>query len=172
MRDLRTQIPIFLSRPLELSPDQAATLRVTERLIRRVGCEPLTLRVSGDLQFPVREVYALARRCCGGVILGFSQYAMIAGFKKRGSAKEQEVGDEPILLPSPWNQIEAGLLFGLGLPLLIFREPSVEGGIFDVSGDLFILDMPVAKMTRKRREELSAVVTRWAAEVRTKYYDF
>jgi hypothetical protein len=33
---------------------------------------------------------------------------------------------------TPWNQLEAGVLYALGLPLLVFREAGIEGGVFDL----------------------------------------
>jgi hypothetical protein len=121
----------------------------------------------------MREVYALARRCCGGVILGFEQYAMASGLRKRGTLSESKVDAEPIRLPSPWNQIEGGILFGLRLPILIFREVGVEGGIFDSgSSGVFIHPMPDRNTSRRAMRDMKSVIEHWAASVRNTYYDY
>lgn len=77
--------------------------------LRRLGMEPCSISRSAE---PLRDVQSLATGCAGGLILGFE------------------------LRPTPWNHLEAGILYALGLPLLVFREPAVRGGIFDdeVSG--------------------------------------
>ena len=67
-------------------------------------------------------MYALARRCSGGVIMGFGQYRITRGTRKAGTRAELRIDGKPVRIPSAWNQIKAGLLFGLGLPLLVFRE--------------------------------------------------
>jgi len=37
---------------------------------------------------------------------------------------------DTVSFPSPWNHLEAGILFGLRLPLPIFRESTILGGVF------------------------------------------
>ena len=39
--------------------------------------------------------------------------------------------NDPYVAPTPWNQLETGLLFGLGLPLLVLKQEGITGGIFD-----------------------------------------
>ena len=80
---------------------------------------------------PLREIYVIARHCHGGIILGFEQIQASAGVLKRGTKEEKLISKtKPLVFPTPWNQLEAGILFGLKLPLLIFREPGITGGIF------------------------------------------
>ena len=54
--------------------------------------------------------------------------------------------------------MEAGILFGLGLPLLVFRENGISGGIFD-SGvtDVFVHRMPPPNITAEKRQEMREV---------------
>src|SRR5437667_6805088 len=55
--------------------------------------------------------------------------------------------------PTAWNNLEAGILFGLGLPILIFKEDGISGGVFDNGvTDVFIHKMPVAKPSAKDDE--------------------
>lgn len=52
-----------------------------------------------------------------------------------------------MLFPSPWNHLESGILFGLHLPLLVFAEEGVSGGVFDRGvTDVFIHRMPSPTM--------------------------
>jgi len=65
----------------------------------------------------------------------------------------------------------AGILFGLRLPILIFRERGIEGGVFDPGvSDVFIHEMPAPTDTKARKEGLSDVFLKWQAEVRRQYY--
>lgn len=167
------RIPIFLSRPLDLSARQLRSLRVVERGLRKIDFDLLTLGLGASpTDSPLREVYVLARRCSGGVIMGFEQYEITKGTRKSGTRSEFRIDGRPVRIPSPWNQIEAGILFGMRLPLLIFREEGVEGGIFvEGSSDAFVHPMPVPNMNRKQKQELQEVLIRFSAKARRFYYD-
>ena len=74
-------------------------------------------------------------------------------------------------MPTPWNHLESGILFGLGLPLLIFRESRIEGGVFDPGvTDVFIHPMPSPADESARKTALGEVFLKWQAEVRRHYY--
>ena len=111
----------------------------------------------------------IARHCSGGVILGFEQYRSLTGIRKPEAPEEQRQG-APVSIPTPWNHLEAGVLFGLRLPILIFREHAIEGGVFDPgASDVFIHEMPAPTDTKARKEALSDVFLKWQAEVRRHY---
>jgi len=115
-------------------------------------------------------VYVLGTHCSGGIVLGFEQFFAQDGVFKRGTAKENRV-DTGVSYPTPWNQLEAGVLFGLGLPLLVFRDESIHGGIFDPGvTDVFVHRMPPPDMTPEKRQELRELFLKWQARVRERYY--
>jgi hypothetical protein len=67
--------------------------------------------------------------------------------------------------------LEAGILFGLKLPILIFREQGISGGVFDDGvTDVFIHKMPVSKPTNSDRESLKEVFLKWHARVSAHYF--
>src|SRR5437764_5332665 len=75
-------------------------------------------------------------------------------------------------MPPPWNHLEAGILFGLRLPLLSFREKEIEGGVFDRGvSDVFIHDMPAPGDNAAQKAGLGDVFLKWQAEVRRHYYE-
>lgn len=89
--------------------------------------------------------------------------------------------DDPVMIPTPWNHLEAGILYGLGLPLLVFRETVkdvkgrnmnwVKGGIFDEGvSDVFVRDMPTEEETGVVHPELKHVFLKWHARVAARYY--
>jgi hypothetical protein len=165
------KIPVFVSCPTDLSPSQQQSRQIVVRQLSRFGLEPRALgRSDYPTEFPLREVLVIARHCSGGVILGFEQLRCIRGITKPGTPSEAKInGGLP--LPTPWNQLEAGILFGLGLPLLIFREEGIQGGVFDEGvSDVFVHDMPVATDTPERRRQMGEVFLKWQADVRSRYY--
>jgi hypothetical protein len=165
------RIPVFVSCPTSLSPEQESRRKVIVRELDRLALEPRALgRSDYPTNLPLREVLVIARHCSGGVILGFEQARMTAGVVKPGTPSERAV-DEPISQPTPWNHLEAGILFGLGLPLLVFREEAVSGGVFDNGvTDAFVHPIPRVGLRRPEREALDEVFLKWGSRVREHYY--
>jgi hypothetical protein len=164
-------IPVFVSCPTSLSEEQSASRALILRQLKRFSLEPRALgRSDYPTEFPLREVLLLARHCSGGVILGFEQYRSLGGIQKPG-APEEKTHDGHVSIATPWNHLEAGILFGLHLPILIFREYGIEGGVFDPGvSDVFIHEMPTPADTKSRKEALGEVFLKWQAEVRRHYY--
>ena len=166
------KIPIFVSCPTDLSPAQEASRKVILKELGNLDLEPRAIgRSDYPTELPLREVLILARHCAGGVILGFVQFESKLGILKPGTERQKEANDR-IAFPTPWNQLEAGILFGLQLPLLVFREEAVEGGVFDVGvTDVFIHKMPARTIAGDAKKALGQVFLKWQAAVRTKYYE-
>ncbi len=69
------------------------------------------------------------------------------------------------------NHLEAGVLYSMALPLLVFAEDGVTGGGFDRGvTDVFVHHMPSPDMTAESRRGLQAVFQNWQASVRAHYY--
>lgn len=162
------RIPVFVSCPTSLNNDQElARTRVMDELeLLRLESRALG-RSDYPADLPLREVHVLATHCSGGIILGFEQFHATSGTLKRGTPDEKSLSGE-VVYPSMWNQLEAGVLYGLGLPLLVFREEKIEGGIFDIGvTDVFVHKMPTAKTSS---DELREIFLKWQARVREHYY--
>jgi hypothetical protein len=165
------RIPVFGSCPTSLNNDQEATLTVILSELGDQGLEMRTLgRTDYPVDFPLREVFTLARQCCGGIILGFTQFDCAMGTFKRGTPEEHR--QKAARFSTPWNQIEAGILYALRLPLLVFREPGIAGGVFDAGAtDAFVHQMPGFSLLRAEKDELRDLIRRWSGRVRGRYYD-
>jgi hypothetical protein len=123
------RVPVFVSCPTSLNSDQHLRREVIVRLMEEMQLEPRALgRSDYPTDYPLREVAVIAQHCSGGVILGFTQFSATAGVWKPGTNSERPLdGKNPAPFPSAWNHLEAGILFGLRLPLLIFREKGISG---------------------------------------------
>lgn len=165
-------IPIFGSCPSHLNGEQDEVKRMLLGELGRVGLEWRSIgQTDYPTKFPLLEVFALAKHCSGGLILGFSQFETNQGIWKKDTPYEKKQKGR-LAIPTPWNQLEAGILFSLRTPLLVFRDPDVAGGIFDVGvTDLFIHEMPKRKLSTKERKALREVFQRWSAEVITNYHN-
>lgn len=166
------KIPVFVSCPTSLSPEQDKKRAIIINILEDLQLEPRALgRGDYPKDFPLKEVYIIAKHCAGGIILGFEQLYIEAGKRKRNCSGEKDITQQnPVLLPTPWNHLEAGILFGLKLPLLIFKEDGIEGGVFDYGiSDAFIHTMPGAVPDKSKLDELKQVFLKWFAQVSSTY---
>jgi len=112
----------------------------------------------------------MVKHCSGGIILGFEQFRASGGEFKPGSPNAKATTSS-VPFPTPWNQLEAGILFSAGLPMMIFREAGISGGVFDVgTSEVFIHQMPNATTKPDSLDDLDSVFQNWVARVRTHYY--
>jgi hypothetical protein len=115
-------------------------------------------------------VLTLAKHCAGGVILGFCQFETRQGIEKKGTIEEKVIRHR-VVFPTAWNQLEAGILFALAKPLLVFREEGILGGIFDNGvTDLFVQSMPAGRMKAKERNAFREIMRKFASKVHNQYY--
>ena len=164
------KIPIFVSCPTKLDAAQEATRALILEKAEEYELDPHSVGRPGDyaVDTPLLEAAILARHCAGGLVLGFTQTFMERGVKRRGSPDEQILLGVP--LPTPWNHLEAGLLFSQRVPLLVFREQGVVGGIFDAgASDLFIHSMPDPGRGDDVRR-ISELMLKWHAHVYQEYH--
>ena len=156
------KIPVFVSCPTMLNKKQESYNRKIDKILERFGLERRALGISDyPVDYPLKEVYAIAKHCAGGIILGFEQVYVENGVKKRGTDKEATISSA--VFPTPWNHLEAGILYSLGLPLLIIKEKQVSGGIFDIgTSDKFIHNFDSDL-------NLDAVFASWSSNVYKKY---
>jgi len=165
-----------VSCPTSLNSQQEASRGQLTRLLDELNLEPRALgRSDYPSELPLREVLVIARHCAGGLVLGFEQFQATRGVWKRGlgarGGERRMKPAERVSFPTPWNHLEAGILFGLGLPLLIFRESTITGGIFDIGvTDVFIHKMPRGRMGAAEQESLKEVFLKWHGKVAAKYY--
>jgi hypothetical protein len=166
---MASKIPVFVSAPSDLSADQQQSY---DRILELLDRENLERRALGRSEYPsdypLKEVHMIARRCAGGMILGYSQSIATELHVKPGTRRART--DNDIKLATPWNQLEAGILFSLRLPLMVFREDGVTGGIFDIgTTDVFVNRLPIGKIGPEDNEQIIFSMQTWVARVREHY---
>lgn len=167
------RIPVFVSAPSSdnLNLDQEKSIVIIYKLVTRYKLEWRALgRSDYPNDLPLKEVLRMVKHCSGGIILGFEQFRSTRGERRRGSSKAEVINSD-VLFPTPWNQLEAGILFSAGIPIMIFREPGIAGGIFDIgTSEVFIHPMPTAATPAEAIDDLDSVFQNWVARVRRRYY--
>lgn len=169
---MSARIPVFVSAPTALSADQQASYDFIVELLAGEHFEHRALgRTDYGVDSPLKEVYSIARHCSGGVILGYEQMRAAKVQAKPGTSASATLRN--VSFPTPWNNLEAGVLFGLRLPLLVFRQDGVRGGVFDEGvADVFIQRLPVGIPDSEAASEIEIVVKHWAGSVRQNYRSY
>jgi hypothetical protein len=165
------RIPVFVSCPTSLSRRQDRSRQMILAELKRMQFEPRALgRSDYPTECPLREVLVIAKHCSGGVILGFEQSYAKTLIEKRSVPRKTKTSKE-VVMPTSWNHLEAGILFGLNLPLLVFKEEGIGGGVFDTGvTDNFVHSMPTEKLDSNQRRALGDVFLKWQYRVRDHYY--
>lgn len=166
------KIPVFVSSPTNLNTKQENARKRVVNELSSLGFEPRALgRSDYPSDFPLKEVLVIARHCAGGVILGFEQFRTKSGIWKYKTKKETKNKSE-IYFPTPWNNLEAGVLFALKKPMIVFKEGKIGGGIFDHGvSDVFIHQMPIGTLSSDQKQGLKESLLNWQRKVRANYYD-
>jgi hypothetical protein len=164
-------IPVFVSCPSKLNSSQERSRRIVSAELAVLNLEWRALgRTDYPTALPLKEVFGIARHCAGGIILGFEQAFAAKALRKRGTREQAPLDD--FRVPTAWNHLEAGILFSLGLPLLVFKEDGIRDGIFDNGvSDVFVHKMPRPGLRGNERKALSAVFLKWYSAVSRQYYN-
>jgi len=152
---------VFVSRPTWVSPDFHDGM---EAFLEFIQGHNLKHRTIGSTDFPTKcpldDVIGLMKECKGAVILGYPQIRIETGF-----IKSQEV-ESPILLPTEWNHIEAGLAYASGLPLLVFHHIGVSRGVFDRGAiSSFIYEVDFTDRGWPLKKHISGALLKWKQDV-------
>jgi len=168
----RMRIPVFVSCPSNLSKEQEESAKIIGALISKYKLEWRALgRSDYPNDLPLKEVLKMAKHCSGGIILGFEQFTTKSGVRLRGTKNEKPLKG-PIIFPTAWNQLEAGILFAQKLPMIIFKEDGISGGVFDLGvSEVFIHKMPNSKTSKEDLDDLDTIFQNWVAKVRNHYYE-
>lgn len=159
-------INVFISVGRPHKASQEKFLIKLERLLRKKGLCPMTLgRNSYNYKAPLAPVKLLMDKCNGAIIIGFERTHYLIGYDKQGSTEEQELLHR--YLSTPWNQIEAGMAFQKGIPILIMKEKHLaDYGILDPKlSDYYVLNIVLEKENIEFSKELIGMLDQWTDEV-------
>ncbi|GDY00602.1 hypothetical protein LBMAG48_30050 [Phycisphaerae bacterium] len=121
-------IPVFLSHPRPHNVQQSQLVDRIREYFRDRDMEPRTLGVSDyDTEVPLASIRRIMLECNGVLVLALRRYLVKSGeVHLAPSGKKSNIKKlANTWLTSPWCQVEAGMGFQLGLPVLVFREQGV-----------------------------------------------
>jgi hypothetical protein len=100
-------------------------------------------------------------QCCGTVVIAFERMHIAQGTERRGTSEEKRLDD--IRTPTVWNQIEAGMAYQRGHPLLVIVENSLrEEGLRGY--DWWVQSVPLGPAALQRNE-FAGVFADWKRRV-------
>lgn len=166
------RVPVFLSHPSRLNTIQQEFVDEVIRQIRRALLFPRTLPITE--QYPESPLTNIRR-----MIL--SSYGMVSlNLRQREVGLIQNNLNQPLTGQvwegSPFAQIEPGMAYQFGLPLLLIKEVGVEQtGIWSFGiGPFLILEwdstVPNPIETFFARTDWKSIFQNWISQVRAGYY--
>jgi hypothetical protein len=123
---------VFLSSPSVVDASHRAVQELIVGALRDRGASVKRIeRHEYSPSSPFGLVVSTMRECWGVVVVGLGQLQVKEACLRPGTAEQQVIRD--LSLPTPWNQIEAGMAVALGLPLLVVSD-CAKDGIFYLGG--------------------------------------
>ena len=131
-------IDIFLSIGKISTQKQEVFVSALETFFRSQGLNPRTVgRTDFSSQQPLKFIEEVMKSCAGTVVIAFERLFIESGVERRNSDSAQTIEQQK--LPSVWNQIEAGMAYVLGHPLLVIKENGLKPeGILEFGYDWYV----------------------------------
>lgn len=158
---------VFVSVGAAATPLQDMFIRAIEDRLRSEGLIPCTVgRNTFGSDAPLKTVTELLDKASGAVVIALERTFYPSGLERRGGANERPLND--VMLPTPWNQIEAAMAYCRGQPLLIIVEAGLKSeGLLERGYDWFVQwiePTPSALAT----PEFNGVLASWKSKVEAK----
>ena len=134
---------IFLSVGGTSNDEQERFVQAVENRLRAEGLTPNTVgRNKFSVDAPLRTVEKLMDECVGTVILALERSYFPTGVEKRGGERETSISN--IVLPTPWNHIEAAMAYSRRLPLLVIVQEGLKHeGLLEPGYDWYVQTVPL-----------------------------
>lgn len=157
-------IDVFISVGSTKKPEQEAFIQAVEQFLRDNGLNP---RCVGRTDFssvqPLKFIEQIMSQCSGTVIIALERIHIQNGLEKRGSNAEKLLSN--VNISTVWNQIEAGMAYLLGHPLLVIVERGLRTeGLLEPGYDWYIQSVDINNSTLHSRE-FAGVFADWKRRV-------
>ena len=131
-------IDVFLSVGRTSTPEQEKFVEEVQAFLQAQGLNPRTVgRTDFTTDKPLKIILDIMRICRGTVVIAFERIHVTEGIELPGG--NQAAALENISLPTVWNQIEAGMAYALGHPLLAIAESRLrDEGFLEKGYDWFV----------------------------------
>ena len=143
---------VFLSIGRIYTKEQEVFVSAIEDYLRENGLTPRALgRTDFSSQQPLKFIEEVMRECSGTVVIAFERLHIQNAIEFRTGDSEREHSN--VKIPSVWNQIEAGMAYVLGHPLLVIMEKGLKSdGILEFGYDWYVQHVEIDSKVLEGRE--------------------
>jgi hypothetical protein len=155
-------ISVFISHPTPYNKEQENFLSLIALELKNHGLNPINLgKNNWSFISPLKPIKEIMDTCVAATVIGLARHHSLIGYEKEFSKGSKELIHK--YSSSPWIQIEAGMAYQAGLPLLILKEDKVYGeGILDPQiSDSFVFEFELKKLQKKISPELKEIIRSW-----------
>ncbi len=159
---------VFISHPTPYNKHQECFLSLINLELKRHGLNPTNLgKNNWNFQSPLIPIKKLMDTCVAAIIIGLERHHSYIGYEKEFSKNSKELIHK--YSSSPWIQIEAGMAYQAGLPILVLKEDKVYAeGILDPQiSDSFVYEFDLKKLQKKLSPELEQMINSWVNHFKT-----
>ncbi|SEO20303.1 hypothetical protein [Mucilaginibacter sp. OK283] len=155
-------IDIFISHPTPYNSHQEKFLHLLEAYLQSYDLNPINLgKENWSHKSPLLPIKELINKCQAAVIVGMERYHSYIGYEYEFSKRKTEFVHR--YTSTAWIQIEAGMAYQKGLPLLILKERElVKEGILDpLNSEFFVFDFNINEVQKQLPENMQKVIDNW-----------
>lgn len=159
---MKKVINVFISHPTPYNKYQENFLSLIELELKKHNLNPTNLgKNNWSFRSPLSPIKDIMNTCAAAIIIGLERHHSLIGYEKEFSKDSKELIHK--YSSSPWIQIEAGMAYQAGLPILILKEKKVFGeGILDPQiSDSFVFEFDLMKLQKKLSPELQEIILSW-----------
>jgi hypothetical protein len=161
-----SELKVFVSVGGTSSPKQEEFVRAVEERLRAEGVIPYTVgRNTFGSDSPLKTIVELMDECSGTVVIALERKYFPSGLEKRGGPEQATLSN--VMLPTPWNQIEAAMAYSRGHPLLVIVERGIHAeGLLEPGSGWYIQTVePTAQALTT--VEFNGVLASWRGKLST-----
>jgi hypothetical protein len=155
-------INVFISYPTPFNKEQKKFIALLEKKLKKYNLNPVNLgKKNWNHKSPLQPIKKIMESCKAAVIIGMERHHSFIGYEKEFAKDSEELVHK--YTTTPWVQIEAGMAYQCGLPLIILKEKKVHAeGILDPNlSEYFVFEFIVEKSTKKLPNGLNQMILSW-----------
>ncbi|WP_166336989.1 hypothetical protein [Sphingobacterium chungjuense] len=161
-------IQVFISHPTPFNNNQDSFLKLLKKELEERGLNPVNLgKNNWSFKSPMQPIKELMIHSKAVVVVGLERFHDYIGYAKQHSKYEVEYVHK--FRSSSWIQIEAGMAYMVGIPILILKEKNIEKeGILDPNvSEFYVFEFDIEEQLTELSEELKAIIDNWSQHIST-----
>lgn len=159
-------VNVFISHPTPYNDHQEKFLTLINNMLKEHGLNPTNLgKNNWSSRSPLKPIKEIMATCKAAIIIGMERHHSYIGYEKENSKETKEYIHK--YSSSPWIQIEAGMAYQAGLPLMILKERKVfSEGILDSNiSEYYVFEFEIEKQYKRLSDELRAIILDWINQI-------